>query len=47
MYQIVGGEDLQVNRFTVEGGTASYPKEEFIQTKSSKTELTAKITEVF
>jgi hypothetical protein len=47
VYEVAGGEDPQINRFTINGDTASYPKEELIQTKSSKAQLTAKVTQVF
>ena len=42
-----GGEDTVTNTFTVEGGSASYEKEETVSTASSSAKLTAKVTDVF
>lgn len=53
VYQVNGGADPQVNRFTIGAGdgpgnswSASVQEEEFIQTKSSSAVLTAVVTDV-
>jgi len=46
VYEVRGGEDAQINRFTISGGQAEFPSEERISTKSSKAELTAVATQV-
>jgi hypothetical protein len=45
-YQVSGGEDVQINSFTMTGTTATIEQTEMIQTKSSKAVLTAKVTQV-
>jgi hypothetical protein len=47
-YEVLGGEDgPQVNTFTIDSaGTASYPSEETVSTPSSRTVLTARVTDV-
>jgi hypothetical protein len=46
VYEITGGDEPQINRFTVEGDTASFDEEEHIQTPKSSSELTATVTEI-
>lgn len=45
-YRIVGGEDPVENTFTVEGGSASYDKEEEVGTTSSRAKLAVKVLDV-
>jgi hypothetical protein len=46
-YEVSGGEDgPAVNTFTIEGGTASYDREESLSTPSSSTKIKAKATDV-
>lgn len=46
-YQVDGGESgPQINSFTIEDNTASYDQEEMISTKSSKSKLSVKVTQV-
>jgi hypothetical protein len=46
-YQVTGDSSgPQQNTFTIEGGQASFDKEEFADTPSSSTKLVAKVTEV-
>jgi hypothetical protein len=46
VYEVSGGEEPQVSRFTVSGGSMSYEREESIRTPSSKSELAAAVTQV-
>lgn len=46
VYEIAGGDEPQVNRFTITGDTASFPAEEMIRTPSSSAKLVAKATSV-
>lgn len=46
-YQVDGGEDgPQINSFTIEDNTASFDQQEVISTKSSKSKLSVKVTQV-
>ncbi len=46
VYQINGGEEPKINRFTTTGGMVTYAREERIGTKDSKAVLTAVVIEV-
>jgi len=47
LYQVKGGEDGPVdNKLTVTGSQSSVDEEEFVSTKTSKTKLTAVVTDV-
>lgn len=46
-YQVDGGEDgPKINSFTVKDNTASFDQDELISTKSSKSKLSVKVTQV-
>lgn len=47
VYNLLGGEQgPQTNSFTLRGSTMNYDAEEFIQTTSSRSVVTAKVTQV-
>lgn len=45
-YEVIGGEDSQIDSFTMTDYSASIKQSEMISTKSSKATLTAKVTSV-
>lgn len=45
-YEIAGGEDTQINTFTITGDQYEVDSEELIGTKSSSAKLTARVTDV-
>src|SRR6185436_12085262 len=46
VYEVLGGDDPQTNRFTVTGDRVKFDSEESIQTPKSSSVLTAKVTAV-
>ncbi|MFI6505285.1 hypothetical protein [Nonomuraea typhae] len=45
-YKVTGGDDPEINTFTIQGTQVTFQEEEFVSTPSSSSKLKAKVVEV-